>query len=504
LPGRHVTDHQMRLYMKFRQTDSPPVAAAKASFSLSTAYRLEKDPRPPSQKKAPRGRRRPDPLADLFDAEVVPMLKAAPGVRPVAIFEEMLRRYPELGAGIRRTLERRIRAWRAVHGEEQEVIFRQAHEPGRAGLSDFTDMGDFGVTIAGLPLDHRLYHFRLAYSGFEHAHVVLGGESFVALAEGLQNALWSLGGAPREHRTDSLSAAFCNLERHAQDDLTRRYEVLCAHYRMVPTRNNPGLAHENGAIEGPHGHLKRAIADALLLQGTADFDDLAAYRRFIDEIVSRRNARNAKRIDSERAALHDLPDRRTCDYEEVVVRVTSSGGFTLRKVFYTVPSRLIGHRLRVRLFDDRLDVFVGGTHLVSLPRGRPHRSGKHDQVVDYRHVIHSLRRKPMALLNLVYRDRLFPREAYRRTFDFLRQQLPDKKACRLMVDLLALAHERGCEAELADRLAADLEADRLPDITRLHAHFAPDPARVPHVVVHLAQLDTYECLLGSAEIGDAA
>jgi len=375
---------------------------------------------------------------------------------------------------------------------------------GAPRFSDFTDMGELGVSIAGAPLDHRLYHFRLAYCGFEHAHVVLGGESFVALAEGLQNALWSLGGAPREHRTDSLSAAFCNLDRNARDDLTRRYEDLCAHYGMTPTRNNRGVAHENGAIEAAHGHLKRAIADALLLRGTADFDDLAAYRAFIDEIVSRHNARHAKRIDGERAVLQTLPDRRTSDYEEVIVRVTSSGGFTLRKVFYTVPSRLIGHQLRVRLYDDRLDVFVGGTHLLTLPRGRAHPSGKHDQVVDYRHVIHSLRRKPMALLGLVYRDRLFPREAYRRTFDRLREQLPARAACRLMVDLLALAHERGCEAELADQLAADLDAGRLPDVKRLRTDFAPDPACVPHVVVQLAPLAAYECLIGAGQIGDAA
>ena len=174
--------------MKYRQTDTPPVAAAKASFSASTAYRIENDPRLPSQKKGARGRRRPDPLADVFETEVVPMLKAAPGVRPIAIFEEMLRRYPELGAGIRRTLERRIRSWRAIHGKEQEVISRQTHEVGQVGLSDFTDMGELGVTIAGVPLGHRLYHFRLSYSGFEHAHVVLRGESFVALAERLQVA----------------------------------------------------------------------------------------------------------------------------------------------------------------------------------------------------------------------------------------------------------------------------------------------------------------------------
>jgi hypothetical protein len=494
----------MRLYMKFRQTDMPPVAAAKASFSTSTAYRFEKDPRLPSQKKARRERRRPDPLADIFAAEIVPMLQAAPGLRSVAIFEEMLRRHPDLGMGIRRTLERRIRAWRALYGQEQEVIFRQIHKPGDLGLSDFTDMSNLGITVAREPLEHRLYHFRLAYSGFEHAHVVLGGESFVALAAGLQNALWSLGGAPREHRTDSLSAAFHNLDREARNDLSARYEDLCAHYRMTPTRNNRGIAHENGAIEGPHGHLKRAIADALLMRGTSDFDDLAAYRRFIDESVGRRNARKGKRIDLERAELQELPDRRTSDYEQVSVRVTSSGGFTLRKVFYTVPSRLIGHRLRVHLYDDRLEVFIGGTLLMTLPRGRAHASGKHGQVVNYRHVIHSLRRKPMALLNLVYRDQLFPRQAYRQTFDALLERLPEKQACRIMVDLLALAHERGCEAELAALLAADLQAGRLPDMTAIATRFAPDPARVPHVVVHLVPLNLYEDLVGSGQKGEEA
>jgi hypothetical protein len=497
----------MRLFMKFRRTNPIAVAAAKASLSLATAYRIEQDPRLPSQKKASRERRRPDPLADIFEVEIVPMLMASPGLRPVAIFEETIRRHPELGDGIRRTLERRIRAWRAIHGAEREVIFRQVHEPGQMGLSDFTDMGDAGVTVAGIALDHRLYHFRLAYSGFEHAHVVLGGESFVALAEGLQNALWSLGGAPREHRTDSLSAAFRNLDTQARTDLTHRYAELCDHYGMTPSRNNTGVAHENGAIEGPHGHLKRAIKDALLMRGSAAFGELADYRRFIDEIVSRRNARNGKRIDAERTDLQSLPGRRTSDYEEVSVRVTSSGGFTLRKVFYTVPSRLIGHRLRVRLFDDRLDVFVGGTRLITLPRGRAQPSGKHDQVVDYRHVIHSLRKKPMALLSLVYRDQLFPRDAYRRTFDALRARLPERQACRIMVDLLALAHERGCESELADKLSVGLEAGQLPDLASLRAQFAPDPAKLPNVVIRLVPLNAYEALIGAgftAQAGDAA
>jgi transposase InsO family protein len=493
----------MRLYMKLRQSNTTAVAAAKASISLATAYRIEDDPRLPSHKKAERGRRRPDPLAEVFEAEVVPILKAAPGIRPVAIFEELRRRHPELGSAIRRTLERRIRAWRAIHGEEQEIIFRQRHEPGRLGLSDFTDMGGLGIMIAGQRLEHRLYHFRLAYCGFEHAHVVLGGESFVALAEGLQNALWSLGGAPREHRSDSLSAAFRNLDAQAREDLTRRYEELCAHYGMTASRNNAGLAHENGAIEGPHGHLKRMIEDALLMRGSRNFEHLAEYRGFIDELVSRRNARNARRIDIERPKLKALPERRSTDYEEITVPVTSSGGFTLRKVFYTVPSRLVGHRLRVRLYDDRLELFIGGSPLMTLPRGRPSPSGKHDQVVNYRHVIHSLRRKPMALLSLVYRDRLFPRQAYRQTFDVLLERLTERQACRTMVDLLALAHERNCEAELADELAVSLQAGTLPDMAALRTRFAPDPARLPNVVIKLASLKTYEALIGAGLTGDA-
>ena len=207
LPGRHITDRQIRLYMTFRQSAPPVIAAAKSGFSAATAYRIEHDPQLPSQKKAPRGRRRADPLAAVWDSEIAPLLKSTPGLRPVAIFDELRQRHPEISAGIRRTLERRIRIWRALNGAEQDVIFRQEHPPGRLGLSDFTAMGDHGITITGVLREHRLYHFRLAFSGWEHAHVVLGGESFVALAEGLQNALWALGCAPLQHRSDSLSAA---------------------------------------------------------------------------------------------------------------------------------------------------------------------------------------------------------------------------------------------------------------------------------------------------------
>lgn len=144
------------------------------------------------------------------------------------------------------------------------------------------------------------------------------------------------------------------------------------------------------------------------MRGSLDFEDLGAYRAFVDETIGRRNANRGKSIEAERAHLQNLPQQRTTDFDEVIVTVSSTGGFTLRKVFYTAPSRLIGHRLRIRLFYDRLEVFMGGTHLLTLPRGRAKANGKHDHVVNYHHVIHSLRRKPMALLHLVYRDKLFP------------------------------------------------------------------------------------------------
>nr|WP_233999995.1 IS21 family transposase [Porphyrobacter sp. TH134] len=488
----------MRLFMTLRRDHPVAVAAAKAGMSTAAGYRLLKKPQLPSQTKAPRGRRRPDPLAGFFDEEVVPLLEASPGLRPIAIFEELRRRHGDLPFA-RRTLERRIRDWRALHGPEREVIFRQLHEPGRLGLSDFTHMGDLNVTVAGVPLEHMLYHFRLTYGGFEHCHVILGGESFVALAEGLQNALWSAGGAPRLHRTDSLSAAFRNLDADARADLTTRYDALCQHYGMEPTRNNTGVAHENGSIESSHGHIKAVVRDALLLRGSSDFADLAAYRGFIDEVVTARNRRHAPSIDVERRTLQPLPDTRTSDYENVLVRVTSSGGFTLRKVFYTVPSRLIGHRLRARLYDDRIDLFLGSTLLMTLVRGRAGDNGKHGHIVDYRHVIHSLRRKPMALMGLVYRDSLFPRDAYRRMFEHLLEQEGEHSACRITVDLLAMAHERACEAELAGLLEADLAARRCPDIAALRSRFSPDPEQLPQVDVKLGHLASYDSLIGWGE-----
>jgi hypothetical protein len=198
-----------------------------------------------------------------------------------------------------------------------------------------------------------------------------------------------------------------------------------------------------------------------------------------------------------------LPERRTTDFEEVIVTVTSSSGFVLRKVFYSTPSRLIGHRLRVRLYDDRLEVYLGASLQMTMPRGRAHPNGAHGHVVDYHHLIHSLRRKPMALMGLVYRDKLFPRQAYRRAFEVLVATVPARAACRTMVDLLALAHDRACEGELAERLTRDLDADILPDMTVLRRVFTPDAGALLAIVITDMPLSAYD-ELATIFVGEAA
>ena len=425
--------------MLIKQNASVEVAAAKSGFGRTAGFAIKKELKTGSRKESkPRGSRRPDPLKDIFDSQVAPILKNCPDIRSCAVFREIMRGNPRLDPGVRRTLERRIKAWRAEHGADKDVIFRQKKEPGRVGISDFTSMNSLEITIARKSFDHKLYHFRLPWSGFVHARVVLGGESFAAFSLGLSEALGMLGGVPRECRTDSLSAAFRNLSKDEVEDMTASYRELCAHYGMAPTRNNRGVAHENGAIESSHGHLKREIGDALALRGSRDFADLDSYRDFIAGVLSGLNARRVERVETEREALGPLPPGQVDFYRRESVRVTSSGGFMLKGVFYTVPSRLIGHRLAARLYDERVELYLGDRHLLTLERGRRGSSKKTAYSVNYHHVIHSLRRKPGAFMNLVYRDELFPREEYKRCFELAVELLSGREACGVAVKLLAL------------------------------------------------------------------
>jgi hypothetical protein len=343
---------------------------------------------------------------------------------------------------------------------------------------------------------HLLYQFALAYSGWRYVEVVLGGESFMALSSGLQNAAWMMGGVPEEHRTDSLAAAFNN--KAEQELLTRRYDALCSHYGMRPSRNNLGVSHENGSIESRQGTLKRTMEQALLLRGHRDFVDLDAYRRFVAEVFGRLNARVSRKFNEERTMLIALPARRSSDYEEVDARVTKYGTMTIRKVLYTAPSRLVGHRLKVRVYSERLECWLGNVCVLELRRGQPDPASGRGKVVDYRHLLPALKRKPGALARSVLRDALFPRTEYRQMWAHLKDRLPEAQACRLMVGLLDLAGNDGCEATLAQRLALLLAADELPDLEQLRLEMAPRQAQYPAVTVVLPALASYDQLLAAA------
>jgi transposase InsO family protein len=494
VPGTRITDLQVIKYKQLRASLSQESVAARIGISVSSARRIERRRQLPSQRGPRQWRTRIDPLAQVWDEEVVPLLQGAPGLMAVTVLEELQRRHPgRFRESVLRTLQRRIRAWRAQHGEEREIYFAQAHPPGRLGLSDFTVADELGIYLCGAAFEHRLYQFSLAHSGWRHARVVRGGESFQALTSGLQEALWMAGGVPEEHRTDSLSAAFNNLSEH--EALTRRYEELCKHYGMRASRNNPGQSHENGPIESRQGSLKRALDQALLLRGSREFADLSCYEQFLAETVRRLNARCARAWEVERTRLGALPVRRTVDFEEIDARVSKFGTFSAKSALYSVPSRLAGHRLKVRLYSAHLEAWLGGVKVFECERLYGNTSDRHPKRIDWRHMLPSLKRKPGAFARWVLREAMFPRSEYARTWQHIRDRLDERSACRLMVDLLDLADQANAVAELAGVLAELLDRNTVPEIEALRRRFAPRTPQMPSVHVVLPTTAVYDELL---------
>jgi transposase InsO family protein len=472
MSGKRITDEQVKFYMSSRkQPRTQAQASAKAGISERSARRIEHGGLGESTQTERHWRTRTDPFEGVWEEEIVRRLEQQPRLDATTLFEDLQERHPgQYGNGKKRTFQRRVKAWKALHGADKEVIFRQVQEPGRQGLSDFTELKGLVVTIAGEELDHRLYHFRLAYSGWSHVKVVLGGESYSALAEGLQEALWRLGGAPLEHRTDSLSAAYKNLSVEAQADLTERYAQLCAHYGMTATRNNRGVSHENGAVESPHGHLKRRMAQALLLRDSTNFATLQDYRQWLDALVVRFNRRCGEALAIERAQLQALPRRRTGDYSEQVVAVTTSATIAVKRVLYSVPARLIGERLRLQVFDDRIEAFVDATLALTLPRVY---SVNHERArrIDYRHLIGALVRKPQAFRYSQLREDLLPNATYRTIWQHLDRHLEARAACKRIVGILALAARADCEQALGAYLLERIAAGSVPTLTALESRF---------------------------------
>ena len=476
MPGLSINFKQIQIYLTARANGcTQETSAAKGGFSVRTGRRIERGNHQPSKGKPRHWRTREDPFALVWEQELVLMLGANPELKPTTLLLYLQEKYPgEYQQSHLRTLQRRVKQWKATCGPPKEVMFPQVHQPGEMGLSDFTHFQSATITIGGEAFKHLLYHYRLAYSGWQYVRIVKGGESFVALANGLKNALQLSGGAPQIHRTDSLSAAYKNSNSNARRDLTEKYQALCSHYQMRPTRNNRGKSHENGAIESSHGHFKRRLHQALLLRGSTDFDNVSSYQQFIDQVVTSLNHRSSDKFVIEQAHLQKLPTYPVADYEIISVRVTCYSTITVRCILYTVPSQLIGQRLTIHLYHDQLIGFLGTQQVLELTRiyAPKDSSKRRARCVNYRHVIDSLRKKPGAFLQYRWRDELLPNDNYRKLWTQLQQQFSPMEASRLMVESLYWAAKLDKETSVAQWLATQLQRQSLT-LDTLQQQFCP-------------------------------
>jgi hypothetical protein len=487
---------------------SQQVAADAVGISVRSAQRIDRgelQPEGQQQRRVRHWRTRADPLADVWDSVLVPMLEKAPQLEPQTLLLHLERTLPcQEWFRRKRTIQRRVEQWRALHGPAGEVMFLQEHRAGVLGISDFTLLKGEPITVAGEVLEHRLFHFRLPYSGWCHVAVIHGGESFVALSEALQNALALCGGVPAEHRTDSLSACFRNRDGSYAGDYTSRYRELCAHLGVIATRNNRGVAHENGAIEGPHRHWKHRLEQQLIQRGSRDFATEAEYRLLVGQVTATLNSRTevAGKLEIERLHLHPLPVERFADYEPVVARVRSTSTIELRSITYSVPSRLIGQQLTVHLRHDRLDLFLRSQFVETLPRLH-RRAGASGPLrrIDFRHVIESLRRKPRALLRAQLQADILPGETWRRLWRQLLAALPPDEAAKVMVDALHVAARTDDLAGVERYLRRELRQGDI-SLSSLRDHYGLRPPRglmaMPQLDIPEHTLSSYDELLGGA------
>ncbi len=433
------------------------VAASKAGMDPKTARKYLRSRTLPSETVRDRDwRTRTDPFAGVWE-EIREQIQEAPGLEAKTIFESLQRRQPGAFAdGQLRTLQRRMKGWRATDGPAKEVFFAQVHEPGRLSASDFTHMSELEITIGGQSFSHLVYHFVLTYSNWETGTVCYS-ESFESLSEGMQKAIWELGGVPAEHRTDSLSSAVNNMS--SREEFTQRYQALLRHYGMTPQRIQPGKANENGDVEQSHHRFKRGLNQNLLLRGTRDFGGIDEYEAFLKAYFQQANAGRRQRLAEEMNRLRELPGTRLEAEKRERVRVDSGSLITVDRNTYSVHSRLIGERVEARLSVDRVEVWYGQKKVEELPRLRGR--GKHR--VDYRHIIDWLVRKPGAFEGYRYREDLFPTSCFRMAYDALCESTP-RRASKEYLRILELAAKES-EAKVNDALRV-LLAESVTSVNR--------------------------------------
>jgi hypothetical protein len=487
-----VTDGQVRKLRRLLSRGERLAAVArKTGMDGKTARKYRDSGGLPSMRKSRRTwRTRVDPFAEVWP-EVQERLEAEPRLRAFTLFGWLQDRYPSrFSESQRRTFERRLRDWRARHGRGREVMFPQVHHPGGLGASDFTSMNSLGVTIAGQPFDHMLYHFTLTYSNWESVTVCFS-ESFEAFSRGLQEAFWRLGGVPGKHRSDSLSAAVNNLSEDRE--FRARYRDLMDYYQVEPQRINVGEAHENGDVESSHGHFKTAVEQALLLRGSRDFADRQQYERFLERLTDKRNAARRAKFAEEEACLGELPSGKL-DYRQRVtgISVRTSSTIQVKRNTYSVPSRLIEEKVDVVIDADFVEVWYAGTEIQRMPRLTG--SGKH--AINYRHVIDSLVRKPGAFEHYQYREDMFPSTHFRIAYDELCRDHGPRKGVREYLKILQLAARDSQDAvQDALRLAIAQGETVSSKSVRLAVEQHQQAPPVTDVNVEPPDLDAFDSLL---------
>ena len=421
------------------------IAAAKAGMDRKTARKYLRAGRLPRElPQVPRWRTHVDAFENVW-GELRELLEVNPGLEAKTLFDYLQRRYPgHFLDGQLRTLQRRLKVWRATEGPAKEVFFAQQHYPGRLSASDFVHMTDLDITIQGQSFPHLLYHFVLTYSNWETGTVCLS-ESFESLCEGFQNAIWELGKVPERHRTDRMSTAVNNLSNPAE--FTDRYEAVLRYYGIAGEKIQAGEAHENGDVEQRHHRLKRAVEQELMLRGSRDFNSLADYIHFLKGLFGRLNAGRKQRLLEEMVVMRELPERRLESYKRERVKVDSGSLIHADRNVYSVPSRLIGEQVEVRLYTERVEIWYGQRKLEEMPRLR----GRQKHRLNYRHIIDWLIRKPGAFENYRYRDELFPTSRFRMAFDLLCERLGSRGASKQYLRILELAAKEG-EAKVDESL----------------------------------------------------
>jgi hypothetical protein len=491
---RSVSDAQVRRLMEEMSKDGQiGRAAMKADMDRTTARRYVAAAKLPSEMKQPRAwRTRPDPFAEDWPA-VTEMLATTPGLQALTVLELLAVKRPgRYDQTQLRTLQRRVRRWRAEHGPAREVWFTQAHRPGEAAQTDFTSTTELGVTLVGQVFAHLLCVTVLPYSNWQWA-TVCASESLAALRRGVQAALFQLGRVPRFHQTDHSTAATHQIARDVEArTFNEEYKAVMRHLGMEPRTTAVGAKEQNGDVEAGHRALKQRLEQALLVRGSRDFADQVEYERFIVGVTRKANAGRGPRVAEDIEAMRPLVVERLPEYTEIVVPVAGTSTIRVKGCGYSVPSRLIGERMRVHVYEHRIEAYYADKLELACDRLRNGATR-----IDYRHVIWSLVRKPGAFARYVYRDELFPTVTFRRAYDAICVVRSGIKADVEYLRVLHLAAST-VEEDVERALTALLAEDAAVTADAVKARCTPSPlsAAVPKLEVPAVDLAAYDSLLG--------